>query len=170
METDGNLMIHGPDNDQLWATGTDGNPGSNLLVQDDGSAVIYRPDSSAAWDTDTFLPMGPPATGDDIVAGETMLPGQLIGSANGQYVFGYQVDGNLVLSGPGGPVWNSQTSGTRPGVCIMQRDGNLVVYEPGATPVWASATDGNPGSRLVVQDDGNLVIYGPDGSPIWNPR
>jgi hypothetical protein len=169
MEADGNLVIHGPENSQLWATGTDGNPGSHLLVQDDGSAVICRPDSSAAWDTDTFLPTGPLATGDDIVAGETLLPGQLIGSANGQYVLGYQVDGNLVLSGPGGPVWNSQTSGTKPGVCIMQHDGNLVVYEPGATPVWASATDGNPGSRLLVQDDGNLVIYQPDGSPIWNP-
>jgi hypothetical protein len=169
MQSDGNLVIYDPTNTAVWASATD-DPGSRLVVQNDGNVVIYRPDGSAAWDTGTFLPMGPSATGDDMVAGETLLPGQGIRSGNDQYLLTYQTDGNLVLYGPGGATWASNTSGTRPGVCIMQSDGNCVVYEPGALPAWASATDGNPGSRLVVQDDGQVAIYRPDGTPIWVSR
>ncbi|GAA3634900.1 patatin-like phospholipase family protein [Microlunatus ginsengisoli] len=168
MQTDGNLVIYGPGNAALWASNTDGNPGSELVVQDDGNVVIYRANGSAAWDTGTFLPMGPAPTGAGLAAGETLLPNGSITSPNGVYRLVYQVDGNLVLYGPAGPEWSSQTSGSRPGVCIMQTDGNLVVYEPGANPVWASNTDGNPGSGLAVQDDGNLVIYRPGGVPIWD--
>ncbi|WP_442922085.1 hypothetical protein, partial [Microbispora sp. ATCC PTA-5024] len=100
--------------------------------------------------------------------GEVLLPGQSISSGDGRYSFVYQGDGNLVLYGPGGALWDSKTGGTTAGVCVMQGDGNLVIYRPGGTPVWASGTSQDPGSRLVVQGDANVVIYRPDGTAAWS--
>lgn len=51
---------------------------------------------------------------------------------------------------------------------IMQRDGNLVIYDSGNRAVWASNTNGRgDGCRLVMQGDGNLVIYNPKNQPVW---
>ena len=101
--------------------------------------------------------------------GEVLSPGQSIRSANGQYTFVYQGDGNLVLyrNRDGRPLWASNTAGRPTGVGIMQGDGNLVIYDPDVNPIWSSDTWQHPGSRLVVQDDGNVVIYRPDGTPVW---
>jgi hypothetical protein len=112
---------------------------------------------------------GPAAQGDDMQPGEVLNPGQSISSANGQYTFVYQGDGNLVLyqNRDGQPLWASNTDGRPTGVCIIQGDGNLVIYDPNVNPIWSSNTGQHPGSRLVVQDDGNVVIYRPDGTPVW---
>ena len=112
-------------------------------------------------------PTGPVAQGDDMQPGEVLNPDQAITSANGRYRFIYQSDGNLVLYDGGTPLWASGTNGKPVGVCIMQGDGNLVIYGRAQQYVWDTATNGNPGSRLVVQDDGNVVIYRPDGSAAW---
>lgn len=47
--------------------------------------------------------------------------------------------------------------------CILQLDGNLVVYDlqNGPRMLWPSGTGGKPVSRAVMQRDGNFVIYGP---------
>ena len=107
------------------------------------------------------------AAGDDMQPGEVLYPGQSISSASGRYTFVYQADGNLVLYGPGGALWASNTNGQPVGVTIMQGDGNLVIYGPNAVYVWDSSTHNHPGARLVVQDDGNVVIYAPDGTALW---
>ncbi|MGH3998670.1 MAG: membrane dipeptidase, partial [Pseudonocardiaceae bacterium] len=145
----------------LEAQGITGNLLDPLLNSAAGYITLW----DKAWArADTSLPTGPSAQGDDMQPGEVLLRGQGISSANGRYVFVYQGDGNLVLYGPGGPLWDSQTAGRSVGVCVMQGDGNLVIYHPGSRPIWSSNTWQNPGSRLVVQDDANVVIYRPDGT------
>ena len=73
----------------------------------------------------------------------------------------------------GKELWDTKKVYHGAAICIMQGDGNLVIYDtlpsPGRTQyyVWLSATSNNPGSRLVVQDDGNVVIYRPDGTAVW---
>lgn len=115
-----------------------------------------------------FFPTGSAAQGGDMQPNEVLNPGQLIKSANGEYTFVYQNDGNLVLyQKDGTPLWASDTYGSSPGVCIMQSDGNLVIYDANGKPIWSSDTWLSPGSGLVVQDDGNVVIYQPDGTLIW---
>lgn len=115
------------------------------------------------------LPDGPLASGDDMEPGELLTSNASITSPNGRFRFVYQDDTNLVLYRDPEirALWDTRPQPGGVGVCTMQTDGNLVVYNAGAHPVWASGTDGNPGSRLVVQDDGNAVIYRPDGAPIW---
>ena len=113
-------------------------------------------------------PVGVP-NGDDMQPGEMLNTGQAVSSANGQYTFQSQGDGNLVLvrNRDGQPLWASNTDGRPNGVCIMQGDGNLVIYDPNGIPIWSSNTSQHPGSRLLVQNDGNVVIYRPDGTSVW---
>src|SRR5437899_571009 len=98
-----------------------------------------------------------------------------ITSVNEHYTLIYQGDCNLVLydnyrfQNPRA-LWESGTYGKPAGTCVMQNDGNLVIYDPNWKPLWSSKTWGNPGSRLVMQDDGNLVIYKPDWTPLWDKK
>lgn len=113
-------------------------------------------------------PTGSTPQGDNMQPGETLNPGQSRSSANGQYTLVYQGDNNLVLyrNRDSQPLWSSNTWGKTNGVCVMQGDGNFVIYDQDSNPVWSSNT-WHPGSRLVVQNDGNVVIYRPDGTPAW---
>jgi hypothetical protein len=176
MQNDGNLVIYDPNWKPLWSSNTWQYPGSRLVVQDDGNVVIYKPDWTPVWATNTWQlplpPTEPVAQGDDMLPGEVLNPNQSISSANGRYTLVYQLDANLVLyknydfQNPRS-LWLSATYGKPIEVCIIQNDGNLVIYDPDGRPLWASNTAGNPGSRLVVQDDGNVVIYKPDWTPVW---
>jgi hypothetical protein len=71
--------------------------------------------------------------------------------------------GRLVLykAGNNQIIWRSAAAGA--GACVMQSDGNLVLYrnsvQRDANPSWASNTHGNDGAFLALQNDGNLVIY-----------
>ncbi|MCX5363752.1 hypothetical protein OG864_34260 [Streptomyces sp. NBC_00124] len=112
---------------------------------------------------------GPSAQGNTLLPGEIMTSGQSRISLSGAYRFIYQTDGNLVLyRRPGShPMWDSKTAGRSTGKCIMQHDGNFVIYTGEGQAIGVSDTPGNPGSHLAVQDDGNVVVYRSDGTPIW---
>jgi hypothetical protein len=114
----------------------------------------------ALW-KEAGAPHVPTAQGDRMQPGQVLNPGESIASANGRFRFTYQADGNLVLYRDKAALWASGTNGRGVGVCIMQTDGNLVLYGPDGAALWASGTNGFPGSYLVVQDDGNVVIYRP---------
>lgn len=117
-------------------------------------------------------PPPPTANGDDMQPGEALRADQAVQSPSGRYTLVYQRDGNLVLYKnypyrERKALWSSQTAGRPVGMCIMQHDGNLVIYGPDGEHVWDSSTHGRPGARLVMQDDGNLVILDAGGAPIW---
>lgn len=103
--------------------------------------------------------------GHDMLPGELMLPDQSITSPDGRFMLMYQTDGHLVIyrASGGNPfaeaTWGSGIFGFSPGVCVMQRDGNLVVYDADLVPRWASGTNGNPDIALRLQIDGNLVLH-----------
>ena len=110
-----------------------------------------------------------PAAGDDMASWEMLAPEQSVKSGSGAYELKYQGDGNLVLyrTSNGAALWASNTNGTAAGACIMQPDGNLVIYKPDGAPIWASNTAGRWGSHLSVQNDGNVVIYTSGGQAVW---
>jgi hypothetical protein len=129
--------------------------------------IISAPDGTTVWSTNTWLPTGPAAAGDDMQPGEVLDIDAAVSSPNGRYRLVYQRDGKLALHDGKREVWSSGTGGRPAGVCVMQTDGNLVIYARGGTPVWDSGTWGNPSSRLAVQDDGNVVIRRPEGLAVW---
>jgi hypothetical protein len=106
---------------------------------------------------------------DRICCDEEVPIGSRLTSANGRYFLIFQEDRNLVLykksNGKDHPIWASATNG-RVNRCVMQRDGNLVLYNYGRA-VWASGSNGHTNATLIVQDDGNTVIY--DGQKaVWH--
>ncbi len=58
---------------------------------------------------------------------------------------------------------NAECSNVR---CIMQSDGNLVLY-CNKKAIWTSGTANNPGAYLLMRIDGNLVIYSREHRAIW---
>lgn len=98
--------------------------------------------------------------------GRSLSAGQSIASPNLLYTLLMQNDGNLVLYGPNGSIWSSQTGGNPGAKAIMQNDGNLVIYNSIGQPIWSSATGGHAGAYLIVQNNGQLkIIYG--ATAIW---
>ena len=98
--------------------------------------------------------------------------GQTLTSPNGQVALTMQSDGNLVSSFPvnGGRrvLWASGTEGNPGANCVMQGDGNLVVYSAMGSVLWSSGSAGHAGAVAIVQDDGNTVVYAQSGSPVWS--
>jgi hypothetical protein len=82
----------------------------------------------------------------------------------------FQSDGNLVLyvrrQGERVARWASNTWHRGGDHCVMQGDGNLVIYTGGNKPIWDSKTWGHGGARLSLQGDENVVIYH-QNKPIW---
>jgi hypothetical protein len=104
-------------------------------------------------------------------AGQRLYPDTEVRSPNGAYALRYQGDGNLVLYGPSGAVWESGTAGQGALHCEMQADGNFVIYHASGAEPWASNTGGLAGAELRVQDDGYIVIYDAGQNvPWWAPQ
>ena len=86
----------------------------------------------------------------------------------GDFNLVYQLDGNLVLYAPAGPLWSSGTPNESVGVTSMQGDGNLVVYDDDEVPVFNTGTHGNPGAQLHLDANGTLYIIATDGRTLWS--
>lgn len=113
---------------------------------------------------------GAPA-GSVLSPGERLYPDSEIRSPSGNYALRYQSDGNLVLYGPNGTVWDSGTNGMGGLYCEMQPDGNFVIYHANGGEPWASDTSGLAGAELRVLDEGYVAIYDVAGNvPWWVPR
>jgi hypothetical protein len=101
--------------------------------------------------------------------GEVLRAGDSLTSPDGRYVLTQQVDGNLVLRGPGGtPLFNTITAGHPGASTTMQYDGNLVVHNRAGKAIFHTNTHDNEGAFLQVQTDGNLVIYQDDDEALWS--
>ena len=87
----------------LWSSGTFGNPGATINMQDDGNLVIYSTSGQALWSSGT--------------------------SGNPGAKLRMQGDGNLVIySTSGKALWATDTYGNPGASDVMQEDGNYVVY------------------------------------------
>lgn len=118
-----------------------------------------------------------------ILAGEKLKAGESKYSPNGKYSLRMQNDGNLVWYCGDAAQWDSGTGGTKDSYCVVQEDGNFVVYgtrDGSKSALWSSNT--NKGQYLkhmgglsifaACQDDGNLVVYMKQSDmknlPLWD--
>jgi hypothetical protein len=108
----------------------------------------------------------PPTECGSLFADQGLIPDQSIYSCDGRFRLLLQRDGNLVLY-QDGPLWATGTVGARSAEVIMQGDGNFVLYDIAGRALWSTGTAGHPGSRFAIQNDGNLVVYDASGVPLW---
>ena len=99
-------------------------------------------------------------------------------SANRQYYFAFQADGNLAIyrSADNRVLWSSGTTGRSVNRAEFQGDGNLVLTASNGTVVWDAFSHQSQQTKtvmenlsdnrtrqgrnaLIMQNDGNLVIY-----------
>lgn len=167
MQGDGNLVLYADAHGHAtWASNTVGNPDSHVVLQGDGNLVIYNSSGKTLWATNTAQGPQPPSAPDKLLAGQSLNVNQSIVSTDGRFRLILQGDGNLVLYGPGGHAWASNTVGSQAANAAMQGDGNFVLYNSQSKPVWATNTS-SPGSWLVLQSDRNIVIYSDKGKALW---
>lgn len=86
------------------------------------------------------------------------MSGESITSPDGRYSLRYATDNLLVqLDSAGTVVWDSPGTPDNPGVCILQRDGNLVIYNRYSKATWATATRGAT-NVLHIEDSGSIQL------------
>ncbi|HEY6887201.1 MAG TPA: hypothetical protein VI300_05450 [Solirubrobacter sp.] len=158
IQGDGNLVVYTSANRALWSSGTDGHVGAFLALQPDANLVVYSAQTTPLWSNGAY--------DDSLEGGELLVAGQYLQSRDRRYSLVMQGDGNLVLYGPDGAAWSSQTNSNSGAWVQMQYDGNAVVYAADRRALWSSGTAGNDGAHLIVQSDGNLVVYGP--AALWD--
>jgi len=180
LQTDGNLVLYkvyqGYDPIVLWASGTVNKgtaprrlvyQGNNNLVlydardkvvftpnsccsmpgvfilQDDGNAVVYNSEKKATWatgtvDQTTWVMRPADQAAYSLKEGQTITVDQSITSLNGKYR------------------------------CVVQSDGNFVMYKNGNSAPWATGTSSNVRPFfLTLQGDGNLVLYDAKNKALW---
>ena len=101
-----------------------------------------------------------------LVGGQRLYADQQIVSADGTVALRYQSDGNLVLYGSSGVLWDAGTSGHSAGHAEMQTDGNVVIYDGAGTPVWATGTAA-AGAYLRVHGEGYVMVHDAAGVGLW---
>jgi YD repeat-containing protein len=122
-------------------------------------------------DNRTLISQGPiagPSQINVLSAGQGLVRDQAVWSTDGRYELVMQNDGNLVLYGPSGYMWQSRTGGSEGAFVIMGGDGNLALYDVHGNTLWTTGTSGNSGAYFTIQTDGNLVVYTSNNTPLWN--
>jgi hypothetical protein len=171
LQADGNLVLYGPQNQPLWASGTAGKADVwQAIMQGDGNLVIYDAQNHPLWASNTA---GKPGSwfvvqndGNAVIyhgnqavwASNTVVPGEpTITSQPGRLLPGQGLRAGGSLTSPNGLLRFS-----------MQGDGNLVLYDWYNQPLWASNTSGHSNIwDVVMQTDGNLVVYDAHNHPLW---
>lgn len=164
VQDDGNLMVQ-PGGSGAWQADTAGHgPMSGVVLQNDGNLVLHTVGNGPAWSTRT----GPTGrSGNTLSGGQVLTAGMFLSSPDGAHRAVMHSDGNVVVRGPSGVLWQSGTRGS--GVrAVFQSDGNLVVHA-GSSPLWDAGVSGFGGDRLVLQNDGNLVVYAGTRA-LWSSR
>ncbi len=105
---------------------------------------------------------------DTLNQGERLYSNDYLESANGDYRFYLQGDGNLVLRdwNTRDSLWSSGTHGEGGVRLSMQHDGNLVLRDSASTPVWSSKTHDTSASTLTLSNNGRLALHD-NGDIIW---
>jgi hypothetical protein len=197
MQADGNLVGYATVDGEsrvLWASGTEGSPGAQSVMQGDGNLVVYSSAGSALWSSGTAGHPGAVATvqddGNTVVYGSSgtalwssgtalgfvgpdegpaLGPGQNL--LPGEFLQSPNGQYRLYVTPEGAPALYQQ--GTD-GLWWLMEGSDSLVSLPGVPTFFScalctEAASVLPGSFLTLQGDGNLVLYPPSGgSAEWS--
>lgn len=106
------------------------------------------------------------AAGSTMSHKRTLRRGMFLRSVDGRYSFTLRSNGNLVLSGPSGDMWNAGRSDID--YVVFQTDGNLVAYTNAGVAVWSTKTAGKGATIVRVRNDGQVVLLNSGGTLLWS--
>ncbi len=161
LQTDGNLVLSGPDGTVARSYGTAGSGAQQLLIQDDANLVLYGMAGAVVID------FAPRAT--SLVAGQALLPGDRVLDHDGTELV-MQTDGNLVLYRGGAVLFSASTFANPGAAAILQTDGNVVVYSDAtpAVPLFSTATSNATGSGTTLEVfQGEFKVFLPDSTTVY---
>jgi hypothetical protein len=170
--------------DMLWALWQRWNPKAQFVSRGPSWGRWGLNDTMPAWTNPTRTPADVLDhrnqlgyrydTEDYLQAGDELHPFEFQFSPSRNYILSF-TSGRLQLRASVGNwvPWTS-SAGTAGIKCIMQGDGNLVIYDNVGTPMWASNTVGHNDAWLSIQDPNpedprdtpHLVIYDTNGDPL----
>jgi len=135
-------------------------------ITQNGNSYAYKSNVQGVGAVVAGINSNAPVPG-EILANAPMVKSHNYYSADNRYFLVFQDDGNLVLYkvATKKAIWSSHTNGIAVKTCLLQGDGNLVMYGYNNKAVWSSDASleefktGGPVYKLEVQNDGNLVIY-----------
>ena len=170
MQTDGNLVVRNKALKAVWSTLQYDKGVSSFAFQEDGNLVTYDAFGRPTWASNTHNQVT--LTSLEYVKN---IPDKYSNSDKESFVWVPAPNltaGTASVSSTGSGYFlypgKSLVSTNLWYQLLMQRDGNLVVYNKSNTPVWSTQTQGQP-SFAVFQPDGNFVLYRySDGVAIWN--
>jgi hypothetical protein len=153
---DGNLVLYNHANHAIWQAGSQATGSANTLVmQDDGNLIERTSAGATVWST---------KYGRRVLASGTQLTqGQGLRFTTTALLL--ETNGNLVLFHGGHAVWESHTAGRGAIRLLMQRDGNLVLYNAAGHSVWRSNT--TAASAYLVVNNGFLALQTPAKKVVW---
>lgn len=161
MQHDGNLVLYTKYNAMLWSTRTGGLGAVEARMQHDGNLVLYGPQRQVIWSSNTW---GHDAanlvlkdTGDLVIIdrkGEIIWKGF---TANTITPFTLVLCFDEKITSPNGKYQ-----------LIMQRDGNLVMYDEQSTAIWSSATSGSGATNARVARFGFLELFNDQEQVLWS--
>ncbi|MEU8718645.1 protein kinase [Streptomyces sp. NPDC048663] len=160
LRTDGDLVTLDTNGRVTWRAGTSG-ADLRALFQTDGNLIVQDATGKTVWASNTRS-----APGAELVL---RSDGNVVITQQSEILFRTLPDPSLppslTVSAPrtlkAGEYLQSAHA-----KLIIQKDGNLVVYDERNQPRWASHTSGQ-GNSLAFQEDGNLVVYEADGRAVW---
>jgi len=167
MQTDGNLVLHGPAYGVLWSSNTNGSAATYARMQSDGNLVLYDSSGNAVWN---WAAAGSGATKASVQADGNFTLQNTAGTAVKASKTGGQIVNVGSVLNSGGilyPNYYLLSPDTR-FVLIQQGDGNLVLYDQRNTVLWQNNKAGQSVAYTTLQAaDGNFVEYANGGSAIW---
>ncbi|MER6442781.1 protein kinase [Streptomyces sp. NPDC001185] len=160
LRTDGDLVSLDTKGRVTWRTGTSGTD-FRASFQADGNLVVQDATGKTVWASNTGS-----APGAELVL---RSDGNVVITQQGKILFRTLPDPSLppslTVSAPR-TLKTGEYLQSAHAKLIIQKDGNLVVYDERNQPRWASHTSGQ-GNSLAFQQDGNLVVYRADGRAVW---
>lgn len=171
LQSDGNFVLRGAENQPLWATNNLSENIFDVIMQSDGNLVVYDSDSNVLWASDTgpgnpgaFLILH--ADGNAVVTGPGNNTLWATDTVAPPTPLGYTQPDRL-LSGESLIIGASLYSPSGEFILTLQSDGNLVFYNSTHHSIWSSNTTNPDVWDLLMQSDGNLVLYSGSGSSLW---
>ena len=160
LNADGSFQVIESNGNIRWTARTEGNSGAVLNLSDDGQLVIAL-NGETIWSSSYLENLNP---------GEILAVRNALVSADGNYKLEVNASGNLCLvhTPNSQTIWSANTEGEN-NKAVLEKEGNLAVYNTKGKALWSSGTGSDSGVKLNLQNDGSLGIYG-GYKIIWGPH